>query len=129
MSEYKAGQEVRVTIRGILERSEHYPTNGLQIVGRKGHKIGFLDGFGETYEYVDAGDVEILAQPKPAEPTGLGAVVRAVATSAPKADAWLWTRAPYYLSDGKPWTSAHMDPRSWDGLTDVEILSEGYAGE
>lgn len=57
--------------------------------------------------------------PKPAEPTGLGAVVEDVGGS-------LWVRAP---KDGNSvqteWVSSHSTAQFWDSIDAVRVLSEG----
>lgn len=62
-----------------------------------------------------------LADPKPAEPTGLGAVVRS-------RDGKLWLRMPP-LGSHEPWCcwNGGRADRHWNDIDVAEVLSEGWS--
>jgi hypothetical protein len=73
--------------------------------------------------YVSAADVaeqilRALADPKPAEPTGLGAVVRL-------RDGTLATRSDYITTN--PWRDGRGVPHEWRDLDVTEVLSGGWS--
>jgi len=72
----------------------------------------------------DGRTVTVLAEPRPDEPTGLGAVVEA---SSRNADRRRWVRLederdPWYWADSLGWECV-----SWNRLVDPVILSQGWS--
>lgn len=68
--------------------------------------------------------VEVLAEPRPPEPTGLGAVVR-------DANGTAWVRASGWATD-LPWVARPLNDRiprlrKWADIPDPVVLSEGWA--
>lgn len=108
---YKPGQRVRIewpdgtTVEGVL-------TSNVQ-VGRTAfmpYEVGH-----------DGRNVTILSEPRPDEPTGLGAVVRAsVERRVPEP----WVREPW-----GGWVSEDGSRRPWSALIDPVVLHEGWVPE
>lgn len=76
-----------------------------------------------VFTYIDA--------PKPAEPTGLGAVVSAILKGADGTAYYIGTfvrgQSNRY-SETDIWENTNNDFYDWDDLHNVKILHEGYAG-
>ena len=108
----RPGQLVRVTqvTEGTVDQSP------------RGLFVRYADDIGLDYlTNLQDATIEILAQPRPDEPQGLGAVAR-------DGSGRVWasvkddTRTPWYCPETGDW-------RGWDDLTDPVVLSEGWSGE
>jgi hypothetical protein len=106
MSEIKQGDWVRVTREFRVDYAS-------------GDEV--MDGDGRWYLPNKGWTIEVLPGPKPAEPTGLGAVV--VDTDDVK-----YVRADF-LDGGYPWVDqGYMGWRAWSDIDVKEVLSDGYTG-
>lgn len=114
MTTYKQGQTGKIMFTdgsyavGIIKTSS-VSCNGFRIV---------VDG--QSF-YFDRGNVEILAEPPVAEPTRVGAVVRAHHMSASQRyDFTLASDGMWYREKNGTWLSTR-----WASMNDPEILWEG----
>ena len=120
MSKYRAGQRVRI------EWPDGHVLEGLvQLVN--GHPfvrapLG-LDKYWLDRDH-EAPTVTTLSEPRPDEPTGLGAVVEASAL--PILGGEPVSRRRWVLSEGWTWHAVRMEPRKWTDLIDPVVLSEGW---
>lgn len=134
----RVGQRVRVTrvVEGVVGEV-------LQ------HAFGVTTDAGRSWWFTDrpaiAGDltVEVLAEPRPPEPTGLGAVVEArlardrlprrhrfLAVPSPNGTTkWALVVAGHSPTGECVTRSEPANPCTWDELADPVVLSEGWGAE
>ena len=121
----RPGQRVRLTIEGTVERT---PLGSLSITTCSDFYLilAYGEGDGQTIArwITESGHrIEVLAEPRPDEPTGLGAVVEAAGLR--------WVRVetrPDLGRLGYWWTpNAAINSERWDGIPDpITVLSPGW---
>lgn len=74
--------------------------------------------------------VTVMSEPRPDEPTGLGAVVEASAADVAVGARLTWVRARTERNEWRPSTEVYCDNsgfyRAWASLIDPVVLSEGW---
>jgi hypothetical protein len=118
MSEYRVGQKV------FIEWPDGSSVTGT--VGELGGRL-FVNFSGNAKRNVDlewakeeGATVTILAEPRPDEPTGLGAVVETYGALTDEREKWV-------LMDKGRWRGQRSGfYRDWVGLIDPVVLSEGW---
>jgi hypothetical protein len=123
VSGYRAGQRVRVEHTGTLSAT----ADGLWIcwddLGAPGPML--VDSDGKRARWIEGATVTVIAEPRPEEPTGLGAVVEAGYKDHAR-QKWVSNRGD---SDGprNRWTSIpYWGFLDWDCLIDPVVLAEGW---
>lgn len=121
MTEYRAGQKVRI-------EGQSWAIEGILFTGPRERL--FVDMPGDDYEWPidewDAGraTVTVLSEPRPEEPTGLGAVVEAAASGVEGSPPDV--RATWLRVHGDYWERDNGVGVAWRFLVDPVILSEGW---
>ena len=115
MTTYRAGQRVRI----------EWPSDGSAVEGVLDSNLKLaISKLGGYWIYVTSaraaeGTVTVLSEPRPDEPTGLGAVVEASIAD--------WgTRRWIRTFDGNWATDAPICTVRWSDLIDPVVLSEGW---
>lgn len=111
MTEYRAGQRVRIEVEGVV--LEAMESGALRVT---------VDVDGESW-YLRAPahgvTVTVLSEPRPEEPTGLGAVV--------EARVGVWGLRRWLRNFSGLWVTDHpIMPVPWSDLIDPVVLSEGW---
>lgn len=123
MSKYRAGQRVRIewkngsVVEGVLERDRDGATLSV-IVPRAGAERTMWQP-----DFEDGRVVTILSEPRPEEPTGLGAVVEAY--EYPGSPLRRWVRTEY---ENSPWVFPGHSSK-WANLIDPVVLSQGWTAD
>lgn len=115
---FRAGQRVRVTAEGTLVE-DGYRQGGLDLDIGNGSINGF-SGVSSLLRYLDGFTIEVLAEPRPAEPQGLGAVVQ-------DGNGALWVRVLQGADVTVPWRSHDHYYVTWSEIPDpITVLSDGW---
>jgi hypothetical protein len=115
VNQYRAGQRVRIEWpNGVLVEGPLTPAAcGVGYILRV-HDYAYVPDY-----MGDGRTVTILSEPRPEEPTGLGAVV--VASTATNE-----VRRKWVLNDAWWWHSSGQEPHRWMGLIQPVVQSEGW---
>jgi hypothetical protein len=82
-----------------------------------------VDSDGKRARWIEGATVTVLSEPRPEEPTGLGAVVEADSESVPTPRR-VWTRIPRETGDNLWHDGAYLV--KWSDLIDPVVLHEGW---
>ena len=123
------GREVKP---GMLVRWQH-TREGRYSEGVQDRTVR-IDGVPFGIDPISGGDItlEILLEPRPDEPTGLGAVVEAASTERPDVrEKWVRARCErHQWRPEKGYASLNLDLYvPWEDLIDPVVLSEGWTGD
>ena len=121
MTTYRAGQRVRIEIEGMLRTTEDIgsPPGGLVFQADDGWPTPFRFVDGDFAGIARNGIITVLSEPRPEEPTGLGAVVEAaIGDWEPRR--WLRTFTGHWA------TNAPIVDVPWADLLDPVVLSQGW---
>lgn len=111
VNDYVAGQRIKVEVEGKIGR---VASGYIELVPDMGDTWGIsLDG---------SATITVLAEPRPDEPKGLGAVVEAACVHVE--DRQMWIR-----DQNENWRSQHGSPDDWDSLIDPVVKSHGWTAD
>lgn len=100
--------------------------DGSYVVGPFDGKTDCLVVNYSTFVSIDGRNFEFIDAPKPIEPRGLGAVVKATIKYTDSEFTGLFVRGQDGIYGGDVWENDQNNTYEWADLENIEILSEGY---